>query len=329
MIGPTNPPIEECSRQHDRGRSAVTPAEISHAGWHDILLRVWHRLGDDNASLMSAGIALNTLLAVFPALAVVVSIYGMFASPATVPADVKPFLDLLPQNAAQTIQAQLQDIVRPADRSLGFAAVLGALVAIWSARQGMVALMSASNIAYRETERRGYFKQLAISLAFTLGAVVAFLLVLLLGIALPLLLKTLPLGATATAVVLVIRWVLLWGFAALTTAVIYRHAASRQRPKWRWVASGSVIAATVWLVGSLLFALYAQNFGSYGKTYGALGGVIVLLLWFYLSGFAVVLGALINAEMEHQTAADTTAGPAVPMGQRGAYVADTLGDTPE
>lgn len=278
---------------------------------------------------MSAGIALNTLLAVFPALAVVVSIYGMFASPANVPADLRPFFDLLPQNAAQIIQAQLQNIVRPADRSLGFGAVLGALLAIWSARQGIVALMSAANVAYRETERRGYFKQLVISLAFTLGAVAAFLLVLLLGIALPLLLKTLPLGPTAAAAVLVLRWVILWVFAAVTTAVIYRHAASRQRPKWRWVACGSVIAATAWLIGSLLFALYAQNFGSYEQIYGALGGVIVLLLWFYLGGFAVVLGALINAEMEHQTAADTTAGPAVPMGQRGAYVADTLGHTPE
>lgn len=329
MSETTSPPFNGQQTEHDRGRGATHPGEISLAGWRDILLRVWQRLSDDNASLMSAGIALNTLLAVFPTIAVVVSIYGMFASPAGVAADVKPFLDLLPRNAAQIIQSQLQDIARPADPSLGFGAVLGVLLAIWSARRGIVALMSATNVAYRETEHRGYFKQLVVSLAFTLGSVVAFMTMLLLGIAVPLLLRILPLGATATLVVLVLRWVVLWLFAALTSAVIYRHAASRERPQWRWVACGSVIAATLWLIGSILFALYAQNLGSYGKTYGALGGVIVLLLWFYLSGFAVVLGAEVNAEMEHQTAVDTTTGAAAPMGYRGAHVADTLGHSPD
>jgi membrane protein len=321
--------IRQRQSKCDRGRSADYPAEIPHTGWRDILLRVWQRLGEDNVSLISAGIALNTSLAIFPALAVAVSLYGMFASPLDVAVDVKPFFDLLPQDAAQLIQAQLQNIAKPADRTLGFGAVLGALLAIWSARQGIVALMTASNIAYHETERRSYFRQLVLSLAFTLGGVVAFLSVLLLGIAVPVLLKTLPLGAPATTAVLVLHWVMLWVVAALAAAVIYRHAASRQRPKWRWVAYGSVIAATLWLIGSILFALYVQNFGSYGKTYGALGGVIVLLLWFYLGGFAVVLGAVINAEMERQTAVDTTAGPTAPMGQRGAYVADTVGRTTE
>jgi membrane protein len=206
--------------------------------------------------------------------------------------------------------------------------VVSLLLALWSARQGITALMTATNIAYHQPERRSFFKQVLISLAFTAGGVLGFLLMLLLGVAVPLVLNALPIGPVVSTVILVFRWVFLWASAVLALAVVYRYAPDRQNAKWRWVTWGSGIAATVWLIGSLLFALYVQNFGSYGKTYGALGGAIVLLTWFYLEGFALILGAEINAEMEHQTAVDTTEGPPAPMGQRGAYVADTLGHTP-
>jgi membrane protein len=138
-------------------------------------------------------------------------------------------------------------------------------------------------------------------------------------------LQVAPLGRSARIALLVSRWVLLWTFAVLSFSIAYRYGPDRQRAKWRWVTWGSAVAATVWLLGSLAFSAYVQNFGSYGKTYGALGGVIVLIMWFYLMGFTIVLGAEINAEMEHQTAVDTTEGPPAPMGERGAYVADTLG----
>ncbi|MDB6091010.1 MAG: hypothetical protein JWN85_3794 [Gammaproteobacteria bacterium] len=313
----------------DRGRRAKHPREIPKSGWRDILLRVWHNLGRDSSSLIAAGIGLNALLAVFPALAVIVSIYGMFASPEDVGKQMGPFLSVLPGEAAKLLQDQLQAIASPKNRTLGFGAVFGTVLALWNSRQGVVALMTATNIAYNQRERRGFFKQIAISLAFSVGAILAFLIMLLLGVAVPLLLQAMPLGPVVTTAVLVFRWVLLWSFAVLGFAVVYRYAPDRQSPKWRWVTWGSAIAATVWLLGSLLFAAYAQDFGSYGKTYGALGGVIVLLMWFYLMGFTIVLGAEINAEMEHQTAVDTTEGPPAPMGQRGAYVADTLGRTPD
>jgi membrane protein len=159
--------------------------------------------------------------------------------------------------------------------------------------------------------------------------VAAFLVMLGLGVAVPLVLQILPLGPAAATAILVFRWVLLWLFAAGAFAVIYRFAPDRHPAQWQWVTWGSAVAATLWLSASVLFELYVKNFSSYGVTYGALGGVIVLIMWFYLGGFAVVLGAEINAEMEHQTAVDTTEGPPKPMGQRGAYVADTLGRTPE
>jgi membrane protein len=166
-------------------------------------------------------------------------------------------------------------------------------------------------------------------LVFTVSAVVAFLVMLVLGVAVPLVIQVLPLGPAASAAILVFRWVLLWLFAIGVLTVVYRYAPDRRTAKWKWVTWGSAVAATLWLSGSVLFELYVKNFGSYGVTYGALGGVIVLIMWFYLGGFAVVLGAEINAEMEHQTAVDTTDGPPKPMGKRGAYVADTLGKSPD
>jgi len=286
-------------------------------------------LGEDHTSLVAAGIALNTLLAVFPALAVAVLIYGLFSSPAGVEADVRPFIGILPPDAAKLLQDQLQSLVRPTHVKLGIGAAVSALVAFWSARQGIVALMTATNIAYYERERRGFVQQIAISLGFTLAAVAAFLMMLGLGVAVPLLLQLLPLGPVAATAILVFRWMLLWLFAVGALAVVYRYAPDRHTAKWRWVTWGSAAAATLWLSASVLFELYVKNFSSYGVTYGALGGVIVLIMWFYLGGFAVVLGAEVNAEMEHQTAVDTTEGPPKPMGERGAYVADTLGRKPE
>jgi membrane protein len=222
----------------------------------------------------------------------------------------------------------LQSLVSPAHVKLGLGAVVSALLAFWSARQGIVALMTATNIAYYERERRGFFRQIAISLGFTVAAVVSFLVMLVLGVAVPMVIQVLPLGPAAAAAILVFRWVLLWLFSVGALAVVYRYAPDRRRAKWPWVTWGSAVAATLWLSGSVLFELYVKNFGSYGVTYGALGGIIVLIMWFYLGGFAVVLGAEINAEMEHQTAVDTTEGLPKPMGRRGAFVADTLGKSP-
>jgi membrane protein len=309
----------------DRGRNARHPSDFPLSGWRDIALRVWDKLSEDHVSLVAAGIALNSLLAVFPALALAVSIYGLFSSPADVAADMRPFFEILPPEAAKLLLDQLQSLVGPKHGKLGLGAVVSALLAFWSARQGIAALMTATNIAYYERERRGYLRQIALSLGFTIGSVSAFLVMLGLGVAVPLVLMALPLGPAAFVTVLVCRWVLLWLLMIAALAVVYRYAPDRRTAQWRWVTWGSAVAATLWLLASALFELYVNHFSSYGATYGALGGVVVLIMWFYLGAYAVVLGAEINAEMEHQTAVDTTEGPPKPMGERGAYVADTLG----
>ena len=313
------------ARDTSRGRDAERPSQIDRAGWWDVLVRVKNEIGQDNASLIAAGLALYALLAVFPALTAAVSLYGLLASPEQVASQFQGIAGILPQQASEILGGAMRDIAGRQDGALGAGVAVGVLIALWSARKGMVALMQATNIAYDEEENRGFFRQVLVSLAFTVGAVVAFLVVLALAVALPLALQGLGLPQILQVALGALRWVVLWFLVVLGLSVVYRFAPDRSEPKWRWVTWGSALAATLWIVGSVLFAFYVRNFGSYGATYGALGGIVVLLMWFYLSGFIVILGAEVNAEMEHQTERDSTTGRPRPMGERGAHVADTLG----
>ena len=318
-------PATEQRGEEPGGRDAERPRDVPARGWLDVFNRVREDVSSDNASLIAAGLALYALLAIFPALAAAVSLYGLFASPEVIAGQIQSMAGVLPQQAADILRTALQNLASQQGQALGIGAVIGFLVALWSARKGMVALMTATNIAYDEEEKRGFFRQLFVSLAFTLAAVVGFVLVVMLAVAVPVALKALGVPEGLQSALSILRWALLWLLVVLALSVVYRYAPDRRAAKWRWVTWGSAIAATLWLGGSLLFSLYVRNFGSYGETYGALGGVVVMLLWFYLSAFVVVLGAEINSELEHQTARDTTKGRERPQGRRGAYVADTLG----
>jgi membrane protein len=307
------------------GRSARRPADIPRAGWRDILTRVKNEIGSDHVSLVSAGLAMYALLAVFPGLAAAVAIYGLFASPAQVVEHMQAFSGILPPGAWEIFSLQLQTVAGQEQGSLTFAALAGLLIALWGAKAGISALMVASNIAYAEAEKRGFFRQTFVSLIFTVAAIVGFLLALSVGVVLPVALEVLGTQSWVQVLAGALRWIFLWVVAVLGLAALYRFAPSRERAQWRWVTWGSAVAATLWILVSVLFAFYVESFASYAKTYGALGGVIALLMWFYLSSFTIVVGAEINAEMERQTVRDTTEGPEVPMGKRGAFAADTVG----
>ncbi len=309
----------------DRGRTARQPQEIPARGWWDVTWRVLKRLGSDNVTLVAGGLAMYALLSVFPGLTAAVSVYGLFSSPDDVLKHMSVFAGVLPPGVLDIFNAQLQTFVSHAQSTLSVAAALGLVLALWSARSAMSALMTATNIAYGEREKRNFFIQVLISLVLTLGAIVGFIAMLLLGVAIPVALKVLGTSTWAQWALDVPQWMLLWLFAIVALAFVYRYAPAREPARWRWVTWGSAIAATLWLAASALFAIYVRTFANYGRTYGALGGVVALLMWFYLSGILVVLGAEINAEMERQTRQDTTEGPAEPMGRRGAYAADTIG----
>lgn len=313
------------NQEQAHGRSAENPSDIPARGWWDIVSRVAKRLGPDNVSLVSGGLAMYTLLAVFPALTALVSIYGMFATPADALRDLKSFSGVMPPGTWNIFNQQLQMLFRQDHGMLTTGAAIGVVVSLWSASSAMSALMSATNIAYAEREKRGFIWFTLLAILFTVGAVVGFLVMLALGVVVPAALQTLGTSQPVEIVVGIIRFALLWGLAVLGLAVVYRYAPARERARWRWVTWGSAIAATLWIIASGLFAFYVRRFASYGKTYGPLGDFVVLLMWFYISGFIVVLGAEINSEAERQTRKDTTVRGGAPMGERGAFAADTVG----
>lgn len=314
-----------------RGRTAETPSDIPARGWKDILLRVWDEQGKDNVSMLSAGVAYYALLAIFPAVAALVSIYGLVADPAMIETQLSQMRGLLPPEALSIVSDQARKVATAPSQGLGFGLIFGLLLTLWSASRGTNSLVSALNIAYGETERRGFLKLAALSMGLTVAGLLFVLVAMVMIVAVPAAiaivgLKDTPIGWAAS----LIRWPILALAIVLALAVLYRYAPDRREPQWRWVSWGSATATTVWLLGSLGFSVYVSNFGSYNETYGSVGAVVVLLLWFNLTSYVVLLGAELNAEIEHQTTRDTTkrrdGQPGRPMGRRDAYVADTVGE---
>jgi membrane protein len=311
------------------GREAATPVQIPPRGWLQVVKRAWAEAKDDNVPILAGGVAFFAFLALFPALIAALTLYGLVADPAQVTAQVNDLSAALPETARPIITDQLASVTASSDRALGIGLVVSILAALWSASGGTMNLIKATNLAYDEDETRGFLKLRGTALALTLGAVVFVLLAVALVAVVPVLFDALGLGGFGLVVAQIVRWALLVVLVVAALAVVYRVAPDRDSPRFTWVSTGALIATLLWVVGSVAFSLYVNNFGSYNKTYGALAGVIVLMLWLYLTSYIVLLGAEINAESERQTAQDTTKGEPLPMGERGAEAADTIADPPE
>jgi membrane protein len=282
-------------------------------------------MDQDNISLLAAGVAFYALLAVFPGLAALISIYGLLADPSDVPQQIHLLSGLLPQEATVILDDQMKAITSQPATALSLGVIFSLLIAIWSATRGIFSLMMALNTVYGEHEKRGVIKLYGLAIGLTIGALLMVLLTLALIVVFPAVLGHLGLQQDTETLVSWLRWPLLLVLMMCSLMVIYNIGPSRTRPRWRWVSWGSVIATLLWIVGSALFSYYVANFGSYNETYGSVGAVVVLLMWFYLSAYIVLLGGEFNAEVEHQTDKDSTVGGPKPQGQRGAYVADTTG----
>ncbi len=304
------------------GSRAQKPTEIPPAGWWQIVRRAFAESSKDNVSMLAGGVAFFGFLAIFPALIALVSLYGLVADPAQAAQTLESVTSALPATARPLVVEQLQSVASASSGGLTTGLVISALAALFSASSGTQNLMAAINIAYDETESRGAVKLRLLALALTLGAVVFVIVAIALVAVAPLVLDAL--GPAGRLIGQVIRWVLLVVLMIVALAVLYRVAPDREAPRFRWVTLGSVAATVLWVIGSVVFSLYVDNFGSYNKTYGALAGVVVLLLWMYLTSYIVLLGAEINSEAEHQTTADTTRGDPRPMGARGAVKADDV-----
>ncbi|CAA7619430.1 YihY/virulence factor BrkB family protein [Magnetospirillum sp. UT-4] len=308
-----------------RGRQADRPSGISRSGWLDVARRMWDDIGRYELSVVSAGIAFNEFFALFPALAAGVALFGLVADPMVVEEQVNALGGFLPDDVRRLIGEQLVGLTRASEGSLGVSFGIALVVALWGATRGVKGLMAGLNIVNGEEEGRGFLRYNLVALALTVGSILFGLVALGLVAALPAALGLLPLPDGVKTALSAGRWPVLGAFALAGLVVIYRYAPSRQPPRWRWVTWGAALAVLVWLAGSGLFSLYAARFGSFNETYGSVAAVAVMLLWFQLTAFAVLLGALLDAEAEHQTVRDSTTGPEQPMGRRGARMADTVG----
>jgi membrane protein len=308
----------------DRGRGADTPQEIPAKGWKDIAKRTLKEVKADQVPLLAAGVAFYVLLALFPAIIAGVSIYGLVADPQTVRDQINQLAQTLSPETAKLIGQQVQQVTSSAGGALGLATVIGILTALWSASSGMKALITGVNLAYDEPEGRKFVKLRGLSILMTLAAMVllAVALALIVGfLAVP---DSWPTVLQWTAAIL--RFVLLAVLLMAGLAALYRYAPDRDKPKWSWASPGSVVATVLWVLASVGFSIYVNAFGNYNKTYGALAGIIILMFWLYLTVYVVLVGAELNAEMELQTAKDTTAGPEKPLGERDAHAADHVAE---
>lgn len=305
------------------GHGATEPTDIPARGWKQVALRTRDEIKDDRVGLMAAGVAFYAMLALFPTIIAALTVWGLVADAAEIERTMRSFSAQLPAGASELVGTQVARIAENSNSALGWALLASLVAALWSASSGTKGLMNAVNAAYDEPETRGFVKVRGIALALTVGGVFFGLILVGLIAVIPALLGTVGLGPAAEAALRWGRWPILAVAVVVGLSVIYRFAPDREQPRWSWLSAGSALAVLVWLGASAGFAWYVSSFGSFGETYGSLAGVIVVMLWLFLSAFAILLGAEVNAEMEHQTARDTTTGPEEPMGQRGAHVADT------
>jgi membrane protein len=310
-----------------RGRDANSPAEIPAQGWKDILWRTYQQFNEDRLLAIAAGVVFYALLALFPAITALVSSYALVVDAKTVNDHLGMLSNILPAGTFSVVQDQVARVLAKGEVKLGTAFLFSFALALWSANGGVKAVIDALNVVYNEKEQRSFFKLNAVSLAFTLGGLMAILIAISLVVAAPMVLATFGLGSITEMLLRYARWPALALFILLGLAVLYRYGPSRRNPQWVWISVGSALATVTWLIGSGLLSYYLSNYGNYDATYGSLGAAIGLMIWMWMSAIVILLGAELNSEIEHQTSKDTTEGDDRPIGVRGAKMADTIGQS--
>jgi membrane protein len=309
-----------------RGREAETPKDIPVKGLRDVFWRVVSEVIQDRVTLVAAGVAFYVLLSLFPALGALVSLYGLIADPTTMVKHIEFVSDVVPPGAFDIILTQLNVLVMAKPSSLGLGFLVGLAVALWSANSAVKAIFDAMNIAYGETEKRGVIRLNVMSLAFTaMALLLAAVFIAAIG-GVPAVLAYVWLDRWQESLIRILRWPIVLTFIGSGIAMIYHFGPSREPAKGRWISWGAVLSTLLWVTASILFSYYLETFADYQATYGALGALIGFMIWTWISVMIIIVGAELNAELEHQTVQDTTTGAPKPLGSRGAYVADTVGE---
>jgi membrane protein len=321
----TDPTGDRVGLEAGRGRSAYTPSEIPAQGWKDILLRVYHGISEDRILLVAAGVTFYLLLSIFPGIAALFSIYGLFANPADIAGHLDALANVAPSGALDVLREEMTRLASNGGTTLGLGFLVSLAVSLWTTNSGVSAIFDALNIVYEEKEKRGLVRFYLTTLTFTLASIGFIILTITVVVLLPVVLNFVPLPGGTDLLVKIARWPILFVLTALALAALYRYGPSRAEARWRWITWGSAFATVVWIAASVLFSWYVASFGSYNKTYGSLGAIIGFMTWIWISIIVVLVGAKIDAEMEHQTARETTTGKPKPLGMRGARMADTVG----
>jgi membrane protein len=316
---------EDEEQQKRQGRGAIVPRHLPVRAWGVILRRFGASFLDRHMGLIAAGVAYWSLLALFPAIALFVSVYGLLADPMAAAEQGIALAAILPDQAAEFVYQQMVRFASAPKPTLGLASLISLALAIWGSLRSMKAIFEALNVAYQEKEKRNLLKINGLALVFTLGFILFGVVTLFLVVALPPLLQGLELSLTTERLISLTRWPLLFFGMVGGTVLLYRYGPSREGARIAWISWGAILSGLLWLLASFLISWYASSFADFNKTYGSLGAVVVLQTWMWVTALVVITGASLNAEAEHQTAVDTTTGPPKPMGERGAFVADTLG----
>ena len=308
-----------------KGHDARHPMQIPLRGWWEILKRVYKCVLEDNLGLIAAGCAFYGLLAIFPAITAIMAIAGLVTQPEIVVEQLDAITDGLPENAASIVIDQAAEVAGASSSGLTLAVWIGFALAVFSASLAVQALMQGLNVAFGEAEKRSIIWIYVMRVVLTLGLIFGFLVAVAAVVALPVALNFVALGPVTDWLAQVLRWPLLLVAAAFGIALLYRWGPSRKPARWRWITPGVALSCVLWVAGTLGFSFYVRNFAGYNETFGALSGVIVLLMWMWVSAFIILLGAELDAQTEAQTGRDTTVGPPRRRGRRGARVANQVG----
>ena len=313
------------AHEHNRGRQATHPLQIPWKGWYDIVWRTYREMNSDRLLSIAGGVAFFVLLAIFPAITALVSAYGLFFNTSTITNNFSLLNDVVPENVLSLVHEQANRIASNSGRALSVGIVVGILVSLWSAMSGVKAMIDALNVINEQQEARSFIKLNLVALVFTLAGLAAFLLAIAAVVILPLILSPIGLESSTETLTRIGRWPVLLLVLLVGLSLLYRYGPDRRAARWQWVSVGSAFAAVTWIGASFLFSWYLKSFANYNATYGSLGAVVGLMIWLWLSTIVVLLGAEFNAEIEHQTARDSTVGKEMPLGARGAVMADTVG----
>lgn len=276
----------------------ASPSKIKFSGWKTILKRVLKEISENNVSIISAGVAFYSFLAVFPAIAALVSIYGLAMDPQSIQDQLSQISGMMPQEAYEILKTQLEKLVSTPESALGWSMAIGILFSLWSANKGTKSLFTGVDIAYDTVNQRGFLKQNALTLSFTLGAILLLIISMILIVVFPALVGLIGLPSGIENLIGYGRWLLLAAILIWFLGEVYKHAPYKKTPKFRWVFPGALLATLLWLIASWGFSFYVSNFGSYGEVYGSISAVVVMLLWMFLTSFIILLGAELNSEIE-------------------------------